>query len=261
MPAERSILIIDDDSALLALLAEQLAEGNEFHPVTAASLSEADKSLGGETARFDTVILDIGLPDGDGREYCAKLRAQGHKMPIIMLTGSGGEMDVVRGLQAGANDYIVKPFRVLELMARIRTQLRDFETSDDAVFPIGRYLFRPSTRSLLEYASNRRIHLTLKEVALLKTLYRARKRVVERQELLDQVWGCHASVMTHTLETHVYRLRQKIESDPTEPRVLVTHRNGYSLMQENFPAGETWALPRSPAGSYGEQPVAGLIST
>jgi DNA-binding response OmpR family regulator len=251
MPAERPILIIDDDSALRALLAEQLAEGNEFHPVTAASLSEADKSLGGETGRFELVILDITLPDGDGREYCAKLRAQGHKMPIIMLTGSGGEMDVVRGLQAGANDYIVKPFRVMELMARIRSQLRDSETTDDgAVFPIGRYLFRPSTNSLLEYASNRRIHLTLNEVALLKTLYRARRRVVEHQELLNQVWGSHASVMTHTLETHVYRLRQKIESDPTEPRVLVTHRNGYSLMLENFPAGEAWcAAPQAGGGT------------
>jgi DNA-binding response OmpR family regulator len=261
LPAERPILIIDDDSALRALLAERLAEGNEFHPVTAASLSEADKSLGGETARFDTVILDIGLPDGDGREYCAKLRAQGHKMPIIMLTGSGAEMDVVRGLQAGANDYIVKPFRLVELVARIRTQLRDFDTSDDAVFLIGRHLFRPFTRSLLEYATNRRVHLTLKEVALLKTLYRARNRVVERQELLNQVWGDHASVTTHTLETHVYRLRQKIESDPTEPRVLVTHRKGYSLTRQNFTAGEAWCAPRSPATLYGQQPVAGLIST
>ena len=262
MPAERPILIIDDDSALRALLAEQLAEGNEFHPVMAASLSEADQHLGGETARFDLIILDITLPDGDGREYCAKLRAQGHKMPIIMLTGSGAEMDVVRGLQAGANDYIVKPFRVMELMARIRTQLRDVEMAhDDAVFPIGRYLFRPSTRSLLEYASNRRIHLTLNEVALLKTLYRARRRVVEHQDLLNQVWGFHASAVTHTLETHVYRLRQKIESDPTEPRVLVTHRNGYSLMLENFAAGEAWALPGDPAGLYGKQPDAGLIST
>jgi DNA-binding response OmpR family regulator len=178
-----------------------------------------------------------------------------------MLTGSDAEMDVVRGLEAGANDYIVKPFRLMELMARIRTQLRDFETSDDAVFPIGRYLFRPSTRSLLEYASNRRIHLTLKEVALLKTLYRARNRVVERQELLNQVWGYHCSVTTHTLETHVYRLRQKIESDPTEPRVLITHRKGYSLTLENFTAGEAWSAPRNPAILYGNRPVARLMST
>jgi DNA-binding response OmpR family regulator len=260
MSAERPILIVDDDSALRAMLAEQLAEDNEFRPVTAASLSEADKSLGSEPAPFETVILDVGLPDGDGREYCAKLRARGHKMPIIMLTGAGDETDVVRGLQAGANDYIVKPFRLLELMARIRTQLRDFESSDDAVFTIGRYLFRPSTKSLLEYASNRRIHLTLKEVALLRLLYRARNRVVERQELLNQVWGYHSSVSTHTLETHVYRLRQKIESDSTDPRLLVTHRKGYRLTLENFPSGEAWCALPSPAVSYGKPSGSDLIS-
>jgi len=261
MSTERPILIIDDDSALRAMLAEQLSEDNEFRPVGVANLSEADESLGSETARFDTVILDVGLPDGDGREYCAKLRARGHKMPIIMLTGSGEEMDVVRGLEAGANDYIVKPFRLLELMARIRSQLREYESSDDAVFAIGRYLFRPSTRSLLEYASNRRIHLTLKEASLLKLLHRARNRVVERQELLNQVWGYHASATTHTLETHVYRLRQKIERDPAEPRMLVTHRKGYRLTLEDVAAGEAWCAPRSPAIACGGKSVSGLIST
>jgi DNA-binding response OmpR family regulator len=137
MPAQRPILIIDDDSALAALLTEQLTEDHEFRTVTAISLNEADQILSSDSARFDMVILDIGLPDGDGCEYCAKLRAQGHEMPIVMLTGSGGEMDVVRGLQAGANDYIVKPFRLLELKARIRTQLRDHESGDGGLFAIG----------------------------------------------------------------------------------------------------------------------------
>jgi DNA-binding response OmpR family regulator len=232
MPADRPILIVDDDSALRAMLAEQLAEHDEFHPVAVASLSEADKSLGSEMARFDTVLLDVGLPDGDGHEYCAKLRRQGHKMPIIMLTGAGGETDIVRGLEAGANDYIVKPFRLLELMARIRTQLREFETSVDAVFTIGPFLFRPAAAILVECTSNRRIHLTIKEVALLRSLQRARNRVVDRQDLLNQVWGYHASVRTHTLETHIYRLRQKIERDPTQPRLLVTRRTGYCLKLE-----------------------------
>jgi DNA-binding response OmpR family regulator len=229
MPPERQILIVDDDSALRAMLAEQLSEGDEFHPVGVASLSEADESLGCETARFDTVLLDVGLPDGDGREYCAKLRRQGHKMPIIMLTGSGGVTDIVSGLEAGANDYVVKPFRLLELVARIRSQLRDFESSDDAIFSIGPFLFCPSAKTLVEQASRRRIHLTIKEVVLLRSLHRARNRAVTRRELLDHVWGYHASARTHTLETHVYRLRQKIEKDPTHPRLLITHRDGYSL--------------------------------
>jgi len=232
MPVERPILIVDDDSALRAMLAEQLAENDEFNPVAVASLSEADQSLGAATDRFDTVLLDVGLPDGNGHEYCAKLRRQGHKMPIIMLTGSGGETDIVRGFEAGANDYIVKPFRLRELMARIRSQLRDYETSVDAVFTIGPFLFRPATATLVDRASNRRIHLTIKEVALLRSLYRAGNRVVDRQELLDRVWGYHASVRTHTLETHIYRLRQKIERVPTQPRLLVRRRKGYCLKLE-----------------------------
>jgi DNA-binding response OmpR family regulator len=235
MSAERPILIIDDDNDFRSLLAEHLAEGNEFHPVGVATLSEADESLGSEN-RFDTVILDVGLPDGDGRDYCAKLRRQGHKMPIIMLTGSSGEMDVVRGLDAGANDYIAKPFRVQELMARIRTQLRGFESSDDAVFAIGPYLFRPATKCLTEATGNRRIHLTAKEVSLLKFLHRAGDRVVDRQELLNEVWGYNTAVTTHTLETHVYRLRQKIERDPTDPALLVTHRHGYRLKPDAITA-------------------------
>jgi DNA-binding response OmpR family regulator len=229
MSAERQILIIDDDNALRAILAEQLAEDKEFHPVGVASLSEADESLSSEAVRFDTVILDVRLPDGDGREYCAKLRRQGHKMPIILLTGSGSETDVVEGLAAGANDYIVKPFRLLELMARIRTQLRGFESSDDAVFTIGPFLFRPAARSLVDSRNSRRIHLTTKEIALLRFLHRARNQVVDRKDLLNHVWGYNSAVTTHTLETHIYRLRQKIEVDPAEPSLLVTHRKGYRL--------------------------------
>jgi DNA-binding response OmpR family regulator len=259
MPAERPILIIDDDSDLCAALVEQLAVDPEFHPVAAASLHEADEHLGSETVRFRTVILDVTLPDGDGCDYCAKLRRQGHRMPIIMLTGSDREMDVVRGLDAGANDYIAKPFRVRELMARIRTQLRGFETSEDAVFTIGPYLFRPSARSLYEPVSDRRIHLTAKEVALLRCLLRVANRVVDRRELLNRVWGYHTSATTHTLETHVYRLRQRMEWDPNQPRLLVTHGRGYCLRLDADspePGADhaAFALRRPEAGSISDRP-------
>jgi DNA-binding response OmpR family regulator len=232
MSTERPILVIDDDTALRLTLAEQFAEDSEFHAVGAATLEEADENLRSEAARFDTVLLDVGMPDGDGRDYCAKLRRQGHKMPIIMLTGSDEESDVVRGLNAGANDYIAKPFRMQELLARIRNQLRSFESSDDAVFTIGPYLFRPAAKVLQHPATNRRIHLTSKEVALLKFLHRADNQTVQRQDLLNEVWGYNTGVTTHTLETHVYRLRQKIEVNPCDPRFLVTHRNGYRLNPE-----------------------------
>ena len=214
MSMERPILIIDDDNALRCALAEQFSEDGEFRAVGAATLGEADESLRSDAARFDTVILDVGMPDGDGRDFCAKLRRQGHKMPIIMLTGSDEETDVVRGLDAGANDYVAKPFRLHELLARIRTQLRGFENSEDAVFTIGPYNFRPAAKVLQHGAKNTRIHLTNKEVALLKYLYRAGTRAVDRLELLNAVWGYNASVTTHTLETHIYRLRQKIEVNP-----------------------------------------------
>jgi DNA-binding response OmpR family regulator len=238
MPTERQILIIDDDNALRALLAEQLTEDNAFHPVGVATLSEADESLRSGTTRFDTVILDVRLPDGDGRDYCAKLRRQGHKMPIIMLTGSCSETDIARSLDAGANDYIAKPFRLLELMARIRAQLRSFEASEDAVLTIGPYMFRPAGRLLVDSRNNRRIHLTTKETALLRLLHRAGNQVVEREELLNNIWGYNSLVRTHTLETHIYRLRQKIERDPTDPRLLVTHRKGYRLSLEDTAAAE-----------------------
>ena len=229
MSGERAILIVDDDQALRATLAEQLGVDGEFAAVEAASVRDAEERLGAKDARFDAVILDVGLPDGDGRDYCARLRRNGLKVPIIMLTGSGDEGDVVRGLDSGANDYIAKPFKLAVLLARLRAQLRIFENSEDAVFVIGPYTFRPSAKLLQEAAKNRRIRLTEKEAAILKFLYRAGTRPVARQILLNEVWGYNAAVTTHTLETHIYRLRQKIEPDPSNARLLVTEGGGYRL--------------------------------
>ena len=239
MSSERPILIVDDDPDLRLTLAEQLAVDGEFTSVEAASLSEAEEQLSGKDSRFDAVILDISLPDGDGRDFCVRLRRQGHKMPVIMLTGSDSETDVVRGLDSGANDYIAKPFRLNELLARLRAQLRIFENSEDAVFSIGPYTFRPSAKLLQDPMKNRRIRLTEKEAAILKFLYRAGDRAVARQVLLNEVWGYNAAVTTHTLETHIYRLRQKIEPDPANARLLVTEGGGYRL----DPEGVTMAVP------------------
>jgi DNA-binding response OmpR family regulator len=229
MPADRPILIVDDDRALRETLAEQLAVDGEFTAVEAETAAEAETKLSAPDARFDAVILDIGLPDGDGRDLCARLRRQGMKVPIIILTGADDELDVVRGLESGANDYIAKPFRLAELLARLRAQLRTFENSEDAVFSIGPYMFRPSAKLLQDQARNRRIRLTEKEAAILKFLYRAGSRPVARQVLLNEVWGYNAAVTTHTLETHIYRLRQKIEPDPSNARLLVTEGGGYRL--------------------------------
>jgi DNA-binding response OmpR family regulator len=229
MSSARPILIVEDDDALRQVLADQVSSGGIFSSVEAATLDEASRYLGAPEARFDSIILDVNLPDGDGRDFCAKIRRQGHNMPIIMLTGASEENDVVSGLNAGANDYIAKPFRVNELLARLHAQLRLFDTSEDAVFTIGPYTFRPAAKLLFGADKKQRIRLTAKEVDILKFLYRHANRVVSRQVLLDEVWGYNAGVTTHTLETHVYRLRQKIESDPTNCRLLMTAPGGYRL--------------------------------
>ncbi len=232
MAGERPILIVDDDRLLRQTLCEQLAVDGEFSAAEADSSAQAEQLLAARESRFDAIILDVGLPDGDGRDLCVKLRRQGLKVPIIILTGSDGEHDVVRGLDSGANDYIAKPFRLAELLARLRAQLRIFENSEDAVFTIGPYTFRPAAKLLQEPARSRRIRLTEKEAAILKFLYRAGTKPVARQVLLNEVWGYNAAVTTHTLETHIYRLRQKIEPDPSNARLLVTEGGGYRLDPE-----------------------------
>lgn len=221
MTGARPILVVDDDRILRQTLVEQLQLEGEFTVQEAASLAEAREKLKAPDARCDAILLDVTLPDGDGRDFCAELRKEGLRMPIIMLTGSDDEADIVRGLDAGANDYVAKPFRIAELLARLRAQLRLFENSEDAVFTIGPYTFRPSGKLLQDPQKNRRIRLTEKETAILKFLYRAGTRPVPRQVLLNEVWGYNAAVTTHTLETHIYRLRQKIEPDPANASFLL----------------------------------------
>jgi len=236
MAGERPILIVDDDRALRNTLGEIFADDGEFVAYEAGSAAEAESKITNGDTRFDAMILDVGLPDGDGRDLCSKLRRNGVKVPIIILTGSDEEADVIRGLEAGANDYIAKPFRLAELLARLRAQLRTFENSEDAVFSIGPYVFRPASKLLQEPAKNRRIRLTEKEAAILKFLYRSGTKPVPRQVLLNEVWGYNAAVTTHTLETHIYRLRQKIEPDPANARLLVTEGGGYRLDPVAVPA-------------------------
>jgi DNA-binding response OmpR family regulator len=238
MPAPRQILIVEDDAALRATLVEQILLDGEFAADEAESAAEAEAKLTIAGARYDAILLDVGLPDADGRDLCAKLRHDGHRMPVIMLTGADSEADIVRGLDAGANDYVAKPFRLSELLARVRAQLRVFDNSEDAVFQIGPYTFRPSAKLLMEPARNRKLRLTDKECAILKYLYRAGGEPVPRQVLLNEVWGYNSLMTTHTLETHIYRLRQKIEVDPSRPSLLRTVGGSYKLAAIGFAAGE-----------------------
>ncbi len=227
MGALKKILIVDDDEALRHSLTEQLTSSEEFAAVEAATGAEAQAAAKAEN--FDGVILDLRLPDMDGRDLCQALRQSGLKAPIIMLTGADSEIDTIKGLDSGANDYITKPFRLGILMARLRAQLRQHEQSEDAIFHIGPYSFQPAQKLLVDQEKKKKIRLTEKETAILKYLFRA-GATVARDTLLGEVWGYNAGVTTHTLETHVYRLRQKIERNPADAQILVTEPGGYRLV-------------------------------
>lgn len=228
MRAGRRILIVDDDSALRQSLTEQLELNEEFVTVECETAARALEIAKHE--RLDAILLDVGLPDMDGRELCRRLRDAAVQVPIVMLTGADSDADTILGLDAGADDYVTKPFRLSVLLARLRAHLRQSEHSDDAEFTIGPYTFRPGAKLLLDSGGRKKVRLTEKETAILKYLYRARDRVIGRGTLLGEVWGYNAGVTTHTLETHVYRLRQKIERDPTRAEILVTESGGYRLV-------------------------------
>ena len=228
MIAARPILVIEADPTQRQILAESLVLNNEFTVSVTSTLSEADALLGGVNARFDAIIIDPDMADGSGHSYLAKLRQQGHKMPIIVVTNSSDEADVVRVLNAGAVDYLMKPLRLNELLARLKAQLRAFDASEHATFTIGQYVFRPAAKLMTDQAG-RRLRLTSKEVDILKFLYRADAKIVTRAALLDEVWGYNAGVTSHTLETHIYRLRQKIEANAADCQMLITDRGGYRL--------------------------------
>jgi DNA-binding response OmpR family regulator len=226
MPTLKRVLLVDDDTMLRSSLAEQLAADGSYTVVEADSCAEGRVRAG--EGLYEFVVLDIGLPDGDGRDLCREFRDMGVSCPIILLTAAESDADTVQGLEAGANDYVTKPFRFAVLMARVHAHLRSHGHSEDAQYRIGPYTFRPSAKLLIDEAA-KKIRLTEKETNILKYLHRSGE-TVPRETLLHEVWGYNPAVTTHTLETHIYRLRQKIEVDPSRARLLVTESGGYRLM-------------------------------
>jgi DNA-binding response OmpR family regulator len=227
MSNARKILIIDDDDELREFLSEQLTLHEELETLPAATASEGLKLARG--CHVDLILLDVGLPDIDGREACKLLRRYGFKGPIVMLTAQTSDSDTILGLESGANDYVTKPFRLGVLLARIRAQLRQHEHSEAAVFTIGPYTFKPEAKLLVDSGGGK-IRLTAMETSIIKYLYRAGDGVTTRDVLLHEVLGYNASVTTHTLETHIYRLRQKMEKDPSQAELLITKTGGYKLV-------------------------------
>ena len=236
MSQTRRILIVDDEADLRNALVEQVALHPEFKVEAVETAGAAIAAIANSPP--DLVIMDVGLPDLDGREAVKRMRREGYRRPIIMLTAHDSDADAVIGLDSGANDYVGKPFRFVVLLARIRSQLRQYEASEDAEFQVGSYTFRPTTKNLVD-AHGTKLRLTEKEAAILRYLHRADQQPVARETLLKNVWGYSANVTTHTLETHIYRLRQKIEDNPAEAQLLVTEGGGYKLVVGGSAGGQS----------------------
>ncbi|MGE0257771.1 MAG: response regulator transcription factor [Alphaproteobacteria bacterium] len=231
MQARSRVLIIDTDAARRLCLLDQLERDAEFAGEECDSAAAALRRVRRE--RFDAVLLDGGLPNGRAADLCRDLRAAGIDGPLIVLASpeagpdrTGCEPAAI--LAAGASDWLVKPIRVGELLARLRAGLREAPNDAD-VLTIGPYAFRPTAKLLSDPAAGRKVRLTEKESAILEFLYRA-GRAIGRDTLLGEVWGYNARVATHTLETYVYRLRRKIERDPSNAEILVTEPGGYRLL-------------------------------
>ncbi|MFZ1416631.1 MAG: response regulator transcription factor [Defluviicoccus sp.] len=226
----KRVLIVDDDASLTELVGEQFVRAGGFVVEIAATGAAALALVPAET--FDAIILDAGLPDIDGCQVLRQLRQAGVRCPIVLLIeeGKDSEAHAAAGLAAGASACVAKPFRLGALLTRVQAELRQHERSDDAAVAVGPYSFHAELKTLIHEATGARIRLTDKEAAIVSYLQRAGDRVVSRSLLLEQVWGYNAHVTTHTLETHIYRLRRKIEPIPGEANLLITEAGGYRLV-------------------------------
>ena len=229
MTGAKKVLIVDGDRDLQETLKEQFEVNSEFlTDVVSSGHGTIDKTL---EHYYDIILVDSRSPDIDGTAVCIAMRQNGIKSPIVMLSEIDTDEATILALDAGANDYVIKPFRVNVLMARLRARIRETEQSEHAVFQIGHYSFHPIDKSMHDNRNEQKIRLTEKETAIVKFLYLAGDSVVSRDTLLGEVWGYNAGVTTHTLETHVYRLRQKIEEDPSNAVILVTEPTGYRIIR------------------------------
>lgn len=227
MQHTQTLLIVEDDVIMAQTLSEQFELHDDFVVISSDSARHAYKVLAEQDV--DLILLDVGLPDQNGREVCKKMRQDGVSVPIILLTGAASEADTILGLDAGANDYVTKPFKFGVLLARIRAHVRQHAKTEDATLFVGGYIFRPALKMLER--GDEKIKFTEKETNILKYLFHKGNATVPRETLLHEVWGYQAGVTTHTLETHIYRLRQKIEDNPSEAKLLLTEDGGYRLVR------------------------------
>ncbi|MEO0821865.1 MAG: response regulator transcription factor [Pseudomonadota bacterium] len=223
----RSVLVIHQSASLRGDIARHLLETGQF------DVFEAEEGRAGlrraATEIHDLIVLHLDLPDIDGAEVCRLMRRAGVHCPVLILSEDTSDTTTIRALEAGANDFQGLPARLPVLIARIRCHLRQHEYSEVAVLRIGQHLFHPGDKAVIDPAG-KRVRLTEKETAVLRRLHRADGEVVARGVLLAEIWGYDSHIKTHTLETHVYRLRQKLEICPTDPKLLLTEKRGYRLV-------------------------------
>ena len=222
------ILIIDHDDYLRKVLVSQLRHEGVVDLEDVAKAGEAYDKV--DRFKPDLILLDIQLPDGNGFDICAELRGRGFEKPIIMLTAQQEETNIIKDLDTGANDYIVKPMRFGELLARIRAQLRQYKSADEVRLMAKNIEFQPANKILIALDNRRVVMLTEKETMILKKLFRIWPEATSKETLLSEVWGYQNMVATHTLETHIYRLRQKI-ARLTDDSIVETTQDGYRLVK------------------------------
>ena len=228
----KKILIIEDEESIRMALEDDFSLESYDVELASDGIEGLTKAVNPD---IDLIILDIMLPGMNGFEICKKLRTQEIRTPIIMLTAKGEEIDRVLGLEIGADDYVTKPFSPRELQARVKAVLRRMEKEPDDA---GEYLFRfgeleVDFRQYRCRISGREVGLTTHEFGLLKYLIQNRGRVVNRDELLDEVWGKDVVVSIRTVDTHVANLRKKLEDDPKLSRLIISIRGvGYKFFSE-----------------------------
>ena len=229
---KQRLLVVEDEAAIRTGLVDVfLYHGYEVE--SAADGHEGlEKSLSG---RFDLILLDVMLPGMDGFEICRRIRRHDRQQPIIMLTAKGRDEEVIQGLTLGADDYVTKPFSVAQLVLRVQAVLRrahpEAEDEDEAIRLATGVTIDPA--NLAGEREGEPLSFTRREMALLRYLHAHSGRAVSREELLHKVWGYarNLEIETRTVDIHIAKLRRKIESDPAEPRALVTVRGaGYRLL-------------------------------
>jgi DNA-binding response OmpR family regulator len=222
------VLVIEDEPQMRSMLSDNL----EFEGYEVTAVDSAEQALLEiERFNFALLIVDVMLEGMSGMELCNTLRRRGSRVPIVMLTARSHESDRIRGLDAGADDYVTKPFSVRELLARVRAQVRrdDWHSQTGDEFSFGEITVR--LRQRLVMRKGRRLALSAREFELLRYLVAHRNEVVSREQLLRDVWGYHQLSVTRTVDNYIAKLRTQLEPKPHEPRYIVTvHGSGYQLL-------------------------------